>query len=300
MQEGVSRPPLHPVPATADLQGALKDTQRRIARVLSRLSSIYVRPKFQTVAANLLNRSLRYMYSGELVLQGEPRLRPYHMMHLWDDVKEMHGPVECGGVMHSFSSEGFYTVAIPRLATQLRGADAAMDTAWMGFAAEYHQFFGWLSRAASLAGSGVGFGFRAAMYKGAGNWLSTQGATLAADKLGFRLAGRLLAGASGVGTALIAVDLLYSALSYLYEGGQEKAQTFVGLMTGAMDANPIVLLPLNYKGTPYTAGLTGATGPGSLTTAMEGELSERDGFVNLDFLETIRRFTGETAGPQPN
>ena len=45
----------------------------------------------------------------------------------------------------------------------------------------------------------------------------------------------------------------------------ENLKTYIGLMQGAMDANPIVFVPLTSEGQPYVGGLTGSTGPASLT-----------------------------------
>ena len=277
---------------TRDLNGALDAVQQEITAILERLGPLYVRPKFQTVASNLLNESLRYMYSGEMVLPGSPQIRPYHMMHVWDDTQEMHGPCECGGVLHRFGPEGFYTTALPRLATKLRGADAAMDTAWMSFASEYYSFMGWFSRLGSGLADTAGLAFRGAIYRGV-----ARGAASAALRLSGYTAAKTVIGSS-VAMPLFVADAVYTGLTYLYEQGMDKAQHFVGVMTGGMDANPIVLLPMTHRGRPYTAGLTGATGPASITNALEDELNDDSGeLLNIDFVETIRRYTTEF-GPQ--
>jgi hypothetical protein len=148
-------------------------------------------------------------------------------MHLWDDTQEMHGPVECGGVLHRFGPEGFFTTALPRLTTKLRGADAAMDTAWMGFANEYYAFMGWLSRLGSGLGSAAGLAARGAVFRGVGRY-GGRALARAGAGLGIGGAGLLRRGVTG----LFALDVIYTALNYLYEGGQEKAQHFVGVMAG--------------------------------------------------------------------
>jgi hypothetical protein len=62
-----------------------------------------------------------------------------------------------------------------------------------------------------------------------------------------------------------------------------------------------MMMPLTYRGQSYTAGLTGATGPGSLQTALEEDLNQasQSGGMGLDVLRKIRKYSNlEQQAPQ--
>lgn len=257
---------------------ALKLINRAIQDALSDLQPFYTRPKFSTVAINILKERFKHMYSGELVMAGDPSIRPYHMVHLWDDVDQMMGPAEVQSVYHRFDSQqGFYTQVNPKLATYMRGADEGMDTQWMNMAGRVSSYVSWANRAGSFIGSMGGLGARAVAYKQVANGLKSLGGQLfssGAKRAGaaMRMAGMKLF------APLAVIDSIRTVGKYLYNTGQDKAASFVGMISGAMDANPIMFLPLSYKGEPYTAGLTGAQGPASLTEVAGSQLDE-DGLL---------------------
>jgi hypothetical protein len=236
------------------------------------------------------------MYSGQMVMQGDPTIRPYHVLHLFDDVKQMHGPTEAKAVMHHFDKDGFYTVVEPQLTARLRGAGSAMDVGWMSFASKYSSLYTWWQRLGSgLMGFGA-FSGRVALYSGMAKFI---GGTVASglSEAGFAgLGGRLAAYGGAMGPLAIAVgavDLVYSALDAAAASGRQNAKQYVGLVTGAMDANPVTMMPLTYKGQSFTAGLTGAVGPGSLQTALEEDLNQaaESGGLGLDVLQKIRKYS---------
>jgi hypothetical protein len=64
-----------------------------------------------------LFRSLKDLYSGEIVITGEPAMKPYDQVFLFDSYNDMAGPIEVEQVTHIFSQEtGFVTVITPDLA----------------------------------------------------------------------------------------------------------------------------------------------------------------------------------------
>jgi hypothetical protein len=64
-----------------------------------------------------LFRSLKDLYSGEIVITGEPALKPYDQVFLFDSYNDLAGPIEVEQVTHIFSQEtGFVTVITPDLA----------------------------------------------------------------------------------------------------------------------------------------------------------------------------------------
>jgi len=175
---------------------------------------------------------------------------------------------------------GFYSQVEPKLVTYMRGADEGIDTQWMSSAASVGYVMGWINRSASFIGEAFGVGARSAMYKTVGSFLArTAGKIFAASPGGWAgfLARRALSAASG----LIVLDLIWQAAEFAYEGGQEKQKDYVGLVQGAMDANPIMFLPLSYEGRPHVAGLTGSTGPASLTE-VAADAVDKDGLLSED------------------
>ena len=62
-------------------------------------------------AYSYLFRSLKDLYSGEIVITGEPEIKPYDQIFLYDTYNDLTGPIEVEQVTHIFSQEtGFVTV----------------------------------------------------------------------------------------------------------------------------------------------------------------------------------------------
>ena len=60
------------------------------------------------------------LYQGEIVITGEPSMKPYDQVFLFDTYNDMAGAVEVEQVTHIFSQEtGFVTVITPDLAEGL-------------------------------------------------------------------------------------------------------------------------------------------------------------------------------------
>ncbi len=63
-----------------------------------------------------LFRALKDLYQGEIVITGEPALKPYDQCFIYDSYNDIAGPIEVEQVTHIFSSEtGFVTVIVPDL-----------------------------------------------------------------------------------------------------------------------------------------------------------------------------------------
>ena len=66
-----------------------------------------------------LFHSLKDLYQGEIVITGEPAMKPYDQCFLYDSYNDMHGVFEVEQVTHIFSSEtGFVTCIVPDLVVQ--------------------------------------------------------------------------------------------------------------------------------------------------------------------------------------
>jgi len=67
-------------------------------------------------SVSYLAQCLKDLYTGEIVITGEPEMKPYDQVFLFDSYNDMGGPVEVEQVTHIFSQEtGFVTVITPDL-----------------------------------------------------------------------------------------------------------------------------------------------------------------------------------------
>ena len=65
-------------------------------------------------AVGVLHDEVRQMYRGNVYMQGNAWVRPRHLMHLVDAIRQISGPVEVKEVTHSFSPRGgFVTTWVP-------------------------------------------------------------------------------------------------------------------------------------------------------------------------------------------
>ncbi|RME29029.1 MAG: hypothetical protein D6800_03180 [Candidatus Zixiibacteriota bacterium] len=261
---------------------ALQLHSETMLRIIRQLGKGYVRPKYQTVACNLLLRSLQHMYKGDVVLLGRPELQPYDVLHIMDYSRLMHGPVEVHDILHRLGAEGFYTLAVPKLACALRGFDETADLGWMSYASEVYFRNQLLSRAGSLFG----------------DILSVGGTTLGLQSL-----------ISILGIAAFSKILWIVAAGYLgikwimnsFDAFQNTLKRFLGLAAEITDANPVVMFPLTYRGKPYTAGLTGAVGPASPRTRLRSSMLSgftKDGIFDSNLnsiVQALREYAD--AGP---
>lgn len=88
-------------------------------------------------ALSLLQKYAWQVYSGQLVILGDPSIKPYDICYIFDDYSDMYGPIQVRSVEHLFSHDtGFITVITPDMvATASAGAQLTQDHA-MGLMAE--------------------------------------------------------------------------------------------------------------------------------------------------------------------
>src|SRR3972149_9660329 len=61
-----------------------------------------------------LMNSLKDMYKGELILLGNPRLKPHDIIVIADDYNGVAGPIEIEEVTHIFTpDQGFISIVVP-------------------------------------------------------------------------------------------------------------------------------------------------------------------------------------------
>lgn len=170
------------------------------------------------VAMSCLGEAVREMYQGQVVILGNPQIKPYDMVTLQDYQNMMNGTFEVNRVVHHFSHDtGYITTVHPHLIVHVN-----KDTDY------------WKSVAVTAAFTVGTFAVAAATFAVGGPlWLAALGvgAGAAASKLGGGSTKQFL------------------GFQFPWISGQAKI--------GPARNNPVRLSPMTYKGKPYTAGLEG-------------------------------------------
>jgi hypothetical protein len=105
-------------------------------------------------AVGLLMRSLRDVYKGTLITTGEPKLKAYDVVFVYDTYRDMFGPVEVEQVQHIFSQEtGFITEIKPDLVVSHNQLTTASTLDAMGYSLNH--YFG---EASAAVGTGAVLG----------------------------------------------------------------------------------------------------------------------------------------------
>jgi murein DD-endopeptidase MepM/ murein hydrolase activator NlpD len=87
---------------------------------------------------SLLYNSLKEAYGGSLILVGNPRIKPYDIVYLFDEYNDMYGPVEVEKVVHKFSQKnGFITEITPDLCVHVNQESTLSTQDAMGIIAEH-------------------------------------------------------------------------------------------------------------------------------------------------------------------
>lgn len=72
------------------------------------------RPQAMNYATSILAEGIRHMYSGTLTLLGNPEIKPWDCVMIYDDNNRMYGPITVRNVTHIMSAEqGFVTIIEP-------------------------------------------------------------------------------------------------------------------------------------------------------------------------------------------
>lgn len=85
-------------------------------------------PAFWTVGLSLLQREIEKMYQGTIEIIGNPMIQPFDILHINDNLNDMHGAVEVEEVTHIFTPDiGFKTIITPNLITYDRSPIQMQD-----------------------------------------------------------------------------------------------------------------------------------------------------------------------------
>ena len=130
------------------------------------------------VAQSILMNAVRPMYQGNLVLLGNPNIKPWDIVHIHDDTLEMYGPIEVEQVVNTISVSGGYTTHIvPNLCVYYKSASRAVDNILLDFSSKINTlgfFWNIISHGATMylarrtfGSRGFGKDFKASRFWGA-------------------------------------------------------------------------------------------------------------------------------------
>jgi LAS superfamily LD-carboxypeptidase LdcB len=87
---------------------------------------------------SLLFNSLKDSYKGNLVLIGNPKIKPFDIVYCFDTYNDLVGPIEVEQVIHKFSQEtGFITEVTPDMVVHVNQHSTLSTSDAMGYIAEY-------------------------------------------------------------------------------------------------------------------------------------------------------------------
>lgn len=207
-------------------------------------------PQYIRVANVVLNNQVREMYAGELTVVGDPSVKPWDKVYMYDFANSMVGPFQVEQVIHHFSNEtGFTTKIKPNVITHCQNFQATLDTGFM------NHIFAW-GLVHSLPGVGKGLLRQYGVHYGA--------------RAGSYAWGRFATGAMKAGAAKLAAKVGGKALGYFVPGVNAiliawtaadavrgMGLTFEKEIGKLMGRQPIVITPLCFAGKPLVAGLEG-------------------------------------------
>jgi endonuclease YncB( thermonuclease family) len=231
------------------------------------------------IARSHVRDSFRHMYQGELILIGDPSLKPHDIFNLSDSYTNMFGDAQVGRVVHQLSAEtGFITSVKPDLIVSLRDSPFAV---WLNVASRHLvpmgltmirgiqlwksasrilKNYSWARAVQDVTAAGVAVKQIAASTVRAYQLSSTfgQGRRVIAGIDALR---HLRTGVSlylaGAGLVTLGASLVVLAVwQALFVAFDRIAR---GLFLWAQNRNVIGIQPLWYKGMPYVAGIDGFT-----------------------------------------
>lgn len=199
-------------------------------------------------AIGYLYRHLKDLYSGEIVIVGEPGIKPYDAVFLYDSYNDVCGPIEVEQVTHILSQEtGFITSIVPDLSVQTNeyASAAVLDALGMYFGAL------WLGLNAKKARFGSGQANALDLADLPWTGLPEDGEVRVQKSVSeYALSA---AGALSTIVPLLQGGLVGVPLSILVSFGG------IVLFNWARKQNPIRVTPVLWKGRPFLCGLDGFT-----------------------------------------
>lgn len=199
-------------------------------------------PSFVVTGLSLMQREIETMYRGQIKIVGNPNIEPYDIIHLHDDVNDMHGPIEVEEIIHSFSPEtGFTTTITPSLITYDRDPISMADVETIGRMINVADTKRNQARLKSAAVLAINLGIAAT---GFGTLANTSASAFA----------RVIGGVGGVGGSWGMLGSLYD----LTIGIEKRYTRFIyDSLANVFGRDCINFSTLFYHGVPYMCGFDG-------------------------------------------
>ena len=197
-------------------------------------------PSFVVVGVNLLKQQVETMYQGTLEIVGNPNIKPFDIIHLQDNINDMHGAIEVEEVIHTFTPErGFRTTITPNLITFDRDPIQTQDIQIIN---QIYDFAN-ARRTASVIGNLIGFGSFATAAIASFAAVPATGGLAAVPAI-----------VGGASSSVAALGFLYNGLVGSYRRHHKFLYDQLGNILGRDCINFTSLL---YHGQPYMAGFEG-------------------------------------------
>lgn len=271
---------------TLKADAGIPDEQTR--EVLVQYPNCVGYPQAQNYCLSLLFYALKEAYRGELVIIGNPKIKPYDIVYIFDEYTDMFGPIEVEQVVHRFSQEtGFITEIIPDLVVHVNQHATLTTSDAMGLIAEDGLKQIGMQSLSSLVQKAP----------------ATSGLVAGAAILGaagaFAGAGTVAAASVGV---LSALNIAYTPLSYIFFNSSANAigqsgnhslfglvGTFIGRKLAARTQleHPFRFSPLVLNNKPMIGGLPNRYNDGTFFTPPGRWFKEAAASAPL-FIDNIR------------
>ncbi len=223
---------------TLKIDAALPDDE------VQELFAVYQNCQTELLARNYsistLMQSLKEVYRGSITITGNPDIKPYDVVYLFDDYSDLSGPVEVEQVIHKFSQDtGFITEITPDL--------YVTANEWVNMTATDMMSIIMEGTASKLTNS------TPTLTETAANNAIPVGGAIAVGAVGTAV----VASGSGVAAGAVAAGLMLNPLTAIIAGGLIVGGYFLSQkLADFSDAGtPVIMHPLIHKGKPLIAGL---------------------------------------------
>ena len=185
-------------------------------------------------------QGIRKMYRGQLVLRGNPRIRPSDIVYIYDLKNMIWGPIEVERVTHTFNSQDGYTTTIkPKCYVEVNNYDGGLASILIN-----------------------------TMYDAAGLAIPLLAGAVVAGSAGFSPMGLAI----GIGAWQSARKLTDRSIAYCKRN--KLLTAVVGGPTWADQHTPVRIYPLSRMGGPWVAGLAGMLETGGFTSYFAKEFDK--------------------------
>jgi LAS superfamily LD-carboxypeptidase LdcB len=120
---------------TLKADGALSDEESR--EIFLQYPNCIGEEVAKTYCLSVLFNSLKESYKGSIVLIGNPKIKPFDIVYLFDEYNDCYGPIEVEQVVHKFSQEtGFVTEVTPNMVVHVNQHATLSTSDAMGYMVE--------------------------------------------------------------------------------------------------------------------------------------------------------------------